>query len=235
MTTLAERAYHEIRRDVLRGAFAPGQPLRLADLSERYGMGFSPLREALNRLQAERLVTAETLRGFRVAPLSLEAFEDALATRLVIEGEALRQSLARGGDDWEAGVVAALHALQLQAGRAGEEGALWELEARHHAFHRALLAACGSGWLMEFFERLYAATERYRLPVLLAEGAGGAGAGRDIGAEHQALAEAALARDAARAGALLTAHYARTGAAIRDRLGTGPALWPEAPVHKRRA
>jgi DNA-binding GntR family transcriptional regulator len=39
--------------------------LRLAELSERYGMGFSPLREALNRLQAERLVTAESLRGFK--------------------------------------------------------------------------------------------------------------------------------------------------------------------------
>ena len=51
---------------------APGSPLRLADLSARYDMGFSPLREALNRLQAERLVIAEALRGFRVAPLSLD-------------------------------------------------------------------------------------------------------------------------------------------------------------------
>ena len=66
VVTLAEKAYDNLRQDIVRGAFVPGSPLRLADLGERYGMGFSPLREALNRLQSERLVTSESLRGFRV-------------------------------------------------------------------------------------------------------------------------------------------------------------------------
>jgi hypothetical protein len=68
----------------------------IADLSERYGMGFSPLREALNRLQAERLVTAESLRGFRVSARSLAKFEDALNARHIVEIEALRLSIAKG-------------------------------------------------------------------------------------------------------------------------------------------
>lgn len=207
--TLAEKAYVSLRKDIVEGCYAPESPLRLADLSERYGMGFSPLREALNRLQAERLVTAESLRGFRVSPRSLAEFEDALHARLLVETEALRLSIARGDDAWEASVVAALYALRQQTRREG--GDVDELKIRHHAFHRALLAACGSDWLLDFFERLYAATERYRIPALLAAGP----QKRDIDAEHGQIADAVLARDTARAEELLRDHYLRTATTIR--------------------
>lgn len=209
--TLAEKAYGALRHDIIRGTFAAGQPLRMADLSARYDMGFSPLREALNRLQAERLVDAVALRGFTVAPLSLAEMEDAIRQRILIEAQALRAAIRLGGDDWAKGIVAALYALTLQVGRQDADSDIWELEARHHAFHRALLAACGSPWLLEFFERLYAATERYRIPILLAHRTDSA---RDIQAEHTALAEAALARDADLAAALLAGHYQRTAKAI---------------------
>jgi len=205
--TLTEKAYDALRHDIIRGELAPGRPLRLADLGERYGMGFSPLREALNRLQAERLVTAESLRGFRVAPLSLDELHDAMSLRIVIETEALKASISQGDDAWASGIVSALYALNVQAARAGAEADIWILEKRHHAFHRALLAACNSPWTLEFFERLYAATERYRIPVLLASALP---AGRDVQAEHGALAQATLDRDVGKASALLEQHYRRT-------------------------
>jgi len=208
--TLADKVHQALRRDILTGVFAPDSPLRLAALSARYGMGFSPLREALNRLEAERLVTAESLRGFRVAPWSPDAFEDALDTRLLIETDALRLAIRRNEPGWAEGLRAALAAL------AGADGPpdpdIWDLEARHHAFHRALLAGCGSAWRMAFFERLYHATERYRLPVLMAR------TGlprRDIAAEHAALAAAALAGDAEGAATLLRSHYQLTAETIR--------------------
>ncbi len=205
--TLAEKAYDALRHDITRGELAPGRPLRLADLSGRYGMGFSPLREALNRLHAERLVTAESLRGFKVAPLSLDELHDAMSLRIMIETEALRAAIRLGDDAWAAGIVAALYALKVQAGRTGGDADVWTLETRHHAFHRALLAACNSPWMLEFFERPYAATERYRIPVLLAAALP---AGRDVQAEHGALAEATLDRDQDKATALLRDHYLKT-------------------------
>ena len=205
--TLAEKAYDALRRDIIRGELAPGRPLRLADLSQRYGMGFSPLREALNRLQAERMVTAESLRGFRVAPVSLDELHDAVSLRILIETEALRASIRMGDDAWAAGIVSALYALNLQVRRTGSDTDIWTLEARHHAFHRSLLAACNSPWTLEFVERLYAATERYRIPILLAAALP---AGRDVQAEHGALAQAALDRDADKAAALLREHYLHT-------------------------
>lgn len=221
--TLAEKAYAGLRQDIVTGALRPGQPLRMAQLSERYDMGFSPLREALNRLQAERLVTSVALKGFSVAPLSMDEMWDATNTRILIETRALRLSIEQGGDDWEAGIVAALHALLLQAGRGAGEGADPALlETRHLAFHRALISACGSGWLMEFFQRLYVESERYRHPMLQMRGAG---RGRDIQAEHEALARAALDRNADLACALLTDHYRRTAQAIEAlMIPAAPAL-----------
>ena len=222
--TLAEKAYDSLRRDIVAGLLKPGAPLRMAQLSDRYGMGFSPLREALNRLQAERLVTSVALKGFSVAPLSMEEMWDATNTRILIESRALRLSIERGGDEWEAGIVGSLHALLLQAARgsATEEEAR-ALEARHHAFHTALLAACGSGWLMEFFQRLYLESERYRHPMLVPRPEAPAHEPpRDIQAEHEALARATLARDADLASALLADHYRRTAQRLES-LMAGPS------------
>lgn len=207
--TLAETAYEALRHDIVRGLLRPGQPLRMVQLSQRYGMGFSPLREALNRLQAERLVSSVALRGFTVAPLSMPEMWDAINTRILIEQRALRLSIENGGDDWEAGIVGALHGLMLQSARAAsgtdEEQRL--LEDRHHAFHRSLIAACNSGWLMDFFQRLYVEAERYRYPLLRMQSVENH---RDIQAEHAALSQAALARDADLACTLLADHYLRT-------------------------
>lgn len=206
--TLADQVYHQMRQDIVSGALRPGQPLRLEALRARYGAGFSPLREALNRLQGERLVDQIALRGFTVAALSLPQMWDAVETRILIEQQALRLSMARGGDDWEAGVVAALHALTLAAAR-GDQGVA--LEDRHRAFHMALIAACGSDWLLDFAAKLYAASDRYRWPALSR-----AATARDLRAEHADLAEAALARDSDRALGLLDVHYRRTALALAE-------------------
>ena len=73
--------------------------------------------------------------------------------------------------------------------------------AAHAVFHEALVAACPSPWLLRLRALLYAQSERYRrLSIPLAE------VERDIGAEHRALMDAVLARDGARAGALMGEH-----------------------------
>ena len=83
--TIAESTYRRIRQDILWVRFAPGSPLRSDELRARYGVGISPLREALTRLASERLVTSVGQRGFRVAPLTAYDVEDTMATRILIE------------------------------------------------------------------------------------------------------------------------------------------------------
>lgn len=217
--TLGEQAYKNLHTDILNGFFGAGRPLRLEVLKERYGLSFSPLREALSRLQSERLVVASALRGFRVAELSISEMWDCIDTRLLVEGEALRRSVQRGSDDWEGAVMGTFQALSGCAKRlstlvrARTENEDEELERRHRDFHAALIGAADSRCLLDLSAQLYAQTERYRRPILLA-GTQGKSPGRNIHAEHEAIMKAALKRDAARAVELLNAHYRKTGEAI---------------------
>src|SRR5690606_11570960 len=119
--TLAEQAYVGLKRDILSGELAPGLALRLEFLKQRYQLSFTPLREALNRLQSERLVESVALKGFRVTPLSLKEMQDSMSVRTLIDCEALRRSIERASDDWETNIVAALHALDLATRRNGAE------------------------------------------------------------------------------------------------------------------
>ena len=213
--TLANKAYTSIRRDIISGVLKPESPLRLIELKEKYGAGFSPLREALNRLNSDRFVVAEDLKGFRVAPWSLNDMLDAIETRIEIETSSLRAAITHGSDDWESAIIASLHALNKQADRVEKGGDFWELEKRHHAFHRALIEDCGSPWRLRIFEQLYGATERYRIPTLLRQADGSS---RDIKQEHQELANAALDRDQDYACSKLTEHYIRTTQWIQEHM-----------------
>ncbi|WP_271022270.1 FCD domain-containing protein [Rhizobium sp. RCAM05973] len=216
--TLAESVYFNLRNDILHGRLIPGQPLRLESLKTQYGLSFSPLREALNRLHAERLVVSDPPRGFTVAPVSPSEMRDVMNVRILVESQALRQSVELGGDDWETEVVAAFHKLDLQSSRmrdadgTADDNALMQFELRHHEFHRALLSACGSPRLLALFAQLYAETQRYRLPSFRSEGR--SPSARDLSAEHSSIMEATLARRADTAVDLLREHYDRTVAYI---------------------
>ncbi|MDP1585770.1 MAG: FCD domain-containing protein [Bradyrhizobium sp.] len=211
--TLGEAAYQRLRADIVAGALEAGKPLRLEALRHRYGLSYSPLREALMRLQSERLVLSTALRGFSVAPLSRKEMKDVTETRILIECEALRRSMRDGDDDWEASIVAAFHALSLQAERQSrlsgnmEAADMLAMEQRHHQFHRALIAHCGSPRLLELADQLHVETQRYRLPSLVGRVA--RTSPRDVSAEHQQIMDATLRRseDATR---YLAEHYRRT-------------------------
>lgn len=211
--TLADKAYQAMRRDILAGKLAPGMPLRLEGLRARYGHGFSPLREALIRLQGERLVDLINLKGFRVAFISAEEMWDVLETRILIETNALRRSVMYGGEAWEEKLRTTCAALLGSACRVSpeEEPEEYErLEACHYAFHHALIEACQSRRLLSLAAQLYAETERYRRPALIRVNRHSHPA-RDIAAEHEALMVAALERRGDVAADLLAQHYRDTG------------------------
>jgi GntR family transcriptional regulator, carbon starvation induced regulator len=205
--TLATSIHARLRRDILRGVFRPGERLRIEGLCERYEVGATPLREALNRLSAEDLVSREEQRGFRVAPVSIADLEELTKTCCWISELALRESIRNGDSAWEEGVVLAAHRLS-RVPREGPEGYGSfnpEWEEPHRAFHVALIAACGSRWLIDFYVTLTDRNTRYRY-LAFADGS----EPRDVEAEHQAIVDAVLARDADRAVAAANGHIRKT-------------------------
>ena len=203
--TLVESAYRALRRDIIEGRLAPGEKLRVEHLKDDYGVGAGTLREALSLLISDALVVSQGQRGFRVAPVSLEDFEDITQTRVMLECEALRQSILMGDDAWEANLVAAFHRLaKAEEKRIGSE-AREEWEERNRIFHEVLIAACPSRWLKHFLSILYQQAERYRCMSLYLQPIP-----RDIHVEHEALLHAAINREAEKAAEILAEHIQMT-------------------------
>jgi GntR family transcriptional regulator, carbon starvation induced regulator len=221
--TQAEAAYRHLRRDIRAGLLAPRRWLRLTELRETYGFGWSPLREALFLLTAENLVVAEGQRGFRVAPISEADFDDVLTLRNKLEDEALRVSIALGDDAWEAAIVAALHRIRKLPPHWETTDALAseEQQRRHHIFHASLLAACPSRWTLHFWDQLQQQIERYQR-IVLRRVDPPAAAVEGIQRAHELIAEEVLTRRFDQAVEALRAHNAWSNALIREALRLEP-------------
>jgi DNA-binding GntR family transcriptional regulator len=205
--TLAASALSRMRSDILACRLMPNERLRFEALRERYGVGVSPLREALMRLEAEGLVQLEQNKGFRVSEVSRENLLDLMQTRIEIETIALRWSLQKGGVEWEANLLGAFHRLSRQTkidpNKPETINGTWSRE--HAGFHAALVSACGSRTLMSIRERLFEQSERYvSLSVMSSAPL------RDDVAEHKQLIRAALNRDVEKTVELNRLHISRT-------------------------
>ncbi len=205
--TLASSVYQRLRSDILKGRLEPGSKLRLQHLAKEYAVGNSPLREALNRLSSNGLVTREENKGFRVSPASIAELQELIRTRCWLEETALRESIAHGDVAWEERVVIAFHRLSKHEsdinGSMLRRSSAWE--AAHRDYHLALLSACGSDILLDFCQQLQERTLRYRSLVEVVEY-------RDIHecSEHRKIQDAVLERDVEKAVEMLHAHYSVT-------------------------
>jgi DNA-binding GntR family transcriptional regulator len=206
--TLARQVMEQLRRDILEGVHPPGSRLRIEGLRKRYGAGASPIREALSQLAAEGLVLRVDQRGFWVAPADPEMLRDLIETRCLVETAALRASIARGDAAWEERVLVAHHRLARTPRSADPDRFISnpEWEAHHRAFHLALLDGCGAQALLVFCADLQDRALRFRSLSNQV-----AWPQRDVAAEHKAICEAAIGRQADEACALLNSHYRRTG------------------------
>ena len=205
--TLNASVLMQMRADIIACRLMPNDRLRVEALRERYGMGTSPIREALMRLEAEGLVELEQNKGFRVAEVSRENLADLMRTRIEIENIALRWSLEKGGVDWEAELLSAFHRLSRQTKiEPSKPDAISEAWSEEHAnFHTALIAACGAPTLLAIRARLFEQAERYVALSIMSNGPL-----RDDVGEHKQLMRAALSRDIDKTLDLNRAHISRT-------------------------
>src|SRR5690625_900470 len=79
-----------LRNAIFSGALDVGSPIREVEMAAQLGVSRSPLREAMQRLVQERLLTAVPGRGLRVSRISAEQVPDLYRARAAVEGEAIR-------------------------------------------------------------------------------------------------------------------------------------------------
>jgi GntR family transcriptional regulator, carbon starvation induced regulator len=216
-----DRAYVRLREDILAGELLPLSKLHISNLRQRYETSVGPIREALSRLSGEGLVNKRGQRGHWVAPVSLEEMRDVTRLRVMLETDALRESIRSGDLEWEAQIVAAMHRLK------SVHSASWDdpkalaraVEKENRDFHMALISRCPSRWQLRFISTLYDQTARYRrLSVLRQPDQVDP---RQEG--HHEIMAAALARDADGACDSLTVHIEAATESITNAVFSSPA------------
>ncbi|MGO1849608.1 GntR family transcriptional regulator [Microbacterium sp.] len=128
------------------GEIAPGEPLREADLAERFSVGRHSVRSALQLLVSDGIAEYIHNRGVFARTFSREDIDDIYVLRAAIEIEAVRLARERGSDHEHAD--AALHTLrQLPA-----DSGIREVVLAAVAVHRAIVAEAGSRRLLTAYD-----------------------------------------------------------------------------------
>ena len=91
----SERAYRQLREEILNGLLAPGAGLLEVEQADRIGVSRTPLREAVARLIADGLVVGRRGRGFEVTDISVDSISELYELRQALEVQAIRLAALR--------------------------------------------------------------------------------------------------------------------------------------------
>jgi len=206
-----EAVLDAIKHAILTGGLLPGQPLIETELAVQLGVSKTPVREALKTLAGAGLVTMSPYKG-----ASVRMVDDALAwslydIRLLLEPEAVRRAVEKGGAEHWAAAGAALDRAASAADRA-------ERSLANREFHRALYLGCGNELMANILDglrdqtALVTAVVWTRTPTWEQEAR-----------EHQSILRAAMEEQPALTADLLRDHIADFVARNFSRPGTGSA------------
>src|SRR3954470_9270777 len=95
IASLADQAYYAIRELIVSLEYAPGDPISERDLTDRLGIGRTPIREALRQLAQEKLVEVFPRRGMFVTTVDVRDLARLCEVRVVLEPEAARLAAER--------------------------------------------------------------------------------------------------------------------------------------------
>ncbi len=96
---LADQAYEKIRKDILSCCLSPGTQIAQSQLAEQYHTGLTPIREALQRLAHEKLVTPIPRSGYIVSLVTYSDIRELFELRNILEISAVRLAAIRGSQE----------------------------------------------------------------------------------------------------------------------------------------
>jgi DNA-binding GntR family transcriptional regulator len=210
---LDQRIYDALRERILTRELAPGTSLATRDLAARLGVSVTPVRDALRRLQADGLVQIRGRGETTVTRLGPEDIDDIFDLRLALEVHAVRAGIARLPQDELdrlRGLLAAA-ARTFRGDRYLDYPALIRLDGD---YHRALVRGAGNARLTAVHESLGAHVQIARVYFTRERRPQG------THAEHLAIMDAYVRRDAAGAAAAVAAHIENTRKHILQLLET---------------
>ncbi|WP_333839088.1 GntR family transcriptional regulator [Novosphingobium sp.] len=186
-----------VRERIRTGRFVPGQRLVEVDIIRQMGASRSKVREALQRLEGEGLVQIEEFRGASVKSTGLEEVAQIYRARMALEGICAADFARHASDD----ARARLCAVQEQLDKCVEERAPDRFGRLNIEWHRVIVEGSGNMVIAELLQRLNVPIHR-----LLFESFYDSDRLRTANADHRAMVELIMARDADGAEAAMRRH-----------------------------
>jgi DNA-binding GntR family transcriptional regulator len=193
--------YGLLRNAIIQGELAAGTAISQVALEKDYGVGRTPLREALRLLQAEGFVVGEPKKRVRIAELSGADVEELFGLRILLETTAVRLTVPT----LTSRDIAEMEGYMAQMDHYGRGRDWLGLREPHRAFHGRFVSGAGprsQGLILNLFDH----AERYRVAEIAPPEAHWA----ERQAEHRRLVDAAADGDADGTADLLAHHYTRT-------------------------
>ena len=150
--TVTGQAASKLRAAILSGVFKPGERLPEQNLCDWMGVSRTSVREALRRLEAERLITITPNRGPSVTEIAWEGAQAIYEVRALLEGEAAALFAARVGQGDLARLKVALRDFE----RAVADDSPLDRLAATERFYSVILGGCGNPIIVELIQGLVA-------------------------------------------------------------------------------
>lgn len=208
--TAQEAVLIELRRLILGGRLAPGEPVRQDAIATDLGVSRVPVREALKILEGEGQVTYRPHRGYFITELTMRDVREIYRIRELLESEAIRAAVPKlTPEDIEA-MRSALEEMEATPS-ADDVAGMSEANSR---FHMTLLQASDMPHLLKHIRLLREATDAYRSLYYLTDHAI-----ESVRSEHRSIFEAAIAGEVEQVVDLATQHRMHTVQALSATLG----------------
>ena len=202
--TLKNRVYHELRRAIIMGHHAPGEKIDVRQVAQEYGTSITPIREALQMLNQEGLVTIRAHSGYRITQLTLKQLRDLLDVREILELAAVERAAHRITPEQLAELEG------VSAGYTGDDDeAYTRYTAENRSFHTLIARVTGNQELTEMLGHLHDRLARF---MVLRH------AGETMQHSHTRIIEALRARDAVAARQAMYDELAETREILLDRV-----------------
>lgn len=188
--TYSERAYDALKKAIIAGTLRPGELLRERELAERYGLGRTPVREALHTLQQDGLVEAVPRAGYIVSAITTRDVNELFQLRLILETAAAELAAQNATREQLEQIKQSADFRYVY----GESDSYAEFLTRNTEFHHGVAMASGNERLAEILLRLLEDLERlFNLELDVRDSA------EEMVAEHVDLVSALLERDSQKA------------------------------------
>ncbi len=149
--TLWDRAYRALKSALLEGRFAPGERIVLRDVANDLGISLTPVRDAVNRLTAEKILDRGGVGnggGATVPLLNTDQFNQLMTVRSSLEPVATAAAARLA----TAGQLDAIEASLIAMKRSVSEKRVGQYLAEHHRFHFGIYAICKMPIVQEIIE-----------------------------------------------------------------------------------